>query len=103
VSSTLLGPFAGPVREGHAPDVATAREPARSGAGVRDTSVIAGLAVCFAALTALTWRRWGVPEIDAGAELTTADLVEVVVLAMIIGLLLCGATSFLTLRRYLRV
>jgi cell division transport system permease protein len=36
-------------------------------------------------------------------QLTTADLVEVVVLAMIIGLLLCGATSFLTLRRYLRV
>jgi hypothetical protein len=34
------------------------------------------LAVCFAALTALTWRRWGVPEIDAGAELTTADLVK---------------------------
>ena len=36
-------------------------------------------------------------------SLTTTDLVEVVVLAMIIGLLLCGATSFLTLRRYLRV
>ena len=36
-------------------------------------------------------------------QLTTTDLVEVVVLAMVIGLLLCGATSFLTLRRYLRV
>jgi cell division transport system permease protein len=36
-------------------------------------------------------------------QLTTADLVEVVLLAMIIGLVLCGATSFLTLRRYLRV
>ena len=36
-------------------------------------------------------------------QLTTTDLVEVVMLAMIIGLLLCGATSFLTLRRYLRV
>jgi cell division transport system permease protein len=35
--------------------------------------------------------------------LTTADLVEVIILAMIIGVLLCGATSFLTLRRYLRV
>jgi len=31
---------------------------------------------CFAILIALTWRRWGVPEIDAGAELTTADLVK---------------------------
>jgi 4-amino-4-deoxy-L-arabinose transferase-like glycosyltransferase len=38
--------------------------------------VLAVLALCFTALTALTWRKWGVPEIDAGAELTTADLVK---------------------------
>jgi cell division transport system permease protein len=38
-----------------------------------------------------------------GVQLTTTDLVEVVILAMIIGLVLCGTTSFLTLRRYLRV
>jgi hypothetical protein len=38
--------------------------------------VLAALALCFAALTALTWRKWGVPEIDAGAELTTADLLK---------------------------
>jgi hypothetical protein len=31
------------------------------------------------------------------------DLIEVVLVTMFIGLLLCGATSFLTLRRYLRV
>ncbi len=36
-------------------------------------------------------------------HLSTADLVEVIILAMIIGVLLCGTTSFLTLRRYLRV
>ena len=36
-------------------------------------------------------------------QLNTTDLVEVVILAMIIGLVLCGTTSFLTLRRYLRV
>jgi len=36
-------------------------------------------------------------------QLTTSDLLEVIILAMIIGVLLCGATSFLTLRRYLRV
>jgi cell division transport system permease protein len=36
-------------------------------------------------------------------QLSTADLVEVIVLAMIVGVLLCGTTSFLTLRRYLRV
>ena len=35
--------------------------------------------------------------------LSTGDLVEVIVLAMIVGILLCGVTSFLTLRRYLRV
>jgi cell division transport system permease protein len=35
--------------------------------------------------------------------LSTADLVEVIVLAMVIGVALCGVTSFVTLRRYLRV
>jgi cell division transport system permease protein len=35
-------------------------------------------------------------------KLGLADLVEVIALAMIMGVLLCGATSFLTLRRYLR-
>jgi cell division transport system permease protein len=38
-----------------------------------------------------------------GVELSTTDLVEVVIIALIAGLLICGATSFLTLRRYLRV
>jgi cell division transport system permease protein len=36
-------------------------------------------------------------------QLNTTDLVEVIIIAMIIGLVLCGTTSFLTLRRYLRV
>ena len=35
--------------------------------------------------------------------LSATDLVEVIVLAMVIGVALCGITSFLTLRRYLRV
>lgn len=35
--------------------------------------------------------------------LSTGDLVQVIVLAMCVGVLLCGVTSFLTLRRYLRV
>jgi cell division transport system permease protein len=38
-----------------------------------------------------------------GVRLSTADLVEVIIVAMILGLLICGSTSFLTLRRYLRV
>jgi len=40
---------------------------------LRDAHVISALAVLFAAMVAVTWRKWGVPEIDAGAELTTAD------------------------------
>ena len=36
-------------------------------------------------------------------QLSLADLIEVIVLAMVMGVLLCGVTSFLTLRRYLRV
>ncbi|HMI69823.1 MAG TPA: hypothetical protein VK510_07490 [Solirubrobacteraceae bacterium] len=38
-----------------------------------DTRALAALGLLFAVLTALTWRKWGVPEIDAGHELTTAD------------------------------
>jgi len=36
-------------------------------------------------------------------QLSTTDLVEVILITMLIGLALCGSTSFLTLRRYLRV
>jgi len=36
-------------------------------------------------------------------QLSAADLVQVVTLALCAGILLCGATSFLTLRRYLRI
>jgi len=36
-------------------------------------------------------------------QLTSTDLIEVIALVMILGVLLTGATSFLTLRRYLRV
>ena len=35
-------------------------------------------------------------------QLSMGDLVEVILLAMVMGVLLCGGTSFLTLRRYLR-
>jgi cell division transport system permease protein len=35
--------------------------------------------------------------------LTATDLIEVIILAMVLGVLLTGATSFLTLRRYLRI
>jgi 4-amino-4-deoxy-L-arabinose transferase-like glycosyltransferase len=42
----------------------------------RDRTVIGLLGALFVAMAALSWRRWGVPELDAGAELTTADLVK---------------------------
>jgi hypothetical protein len=41
-----------------------------------DARALTALAGLFALLTALTWRKWGVPAIDAGHELTTADLVS---------------------------
>jgi hypothetical protein len=41
-----------------------------------DHTVIAVLVLCFAALAALTWRKWGTPEIDAGVDMTTADLIK---------------------------
>jgi hypothetical protein len=34
------------------------------------------LALLFTVVAAVTWRKWGAPEIDAGAELTTADLIK---------------------------
>jgi hypothetical protein len=37
-----------------------------------DALAIAGLAFLFAVLAALTWRKWGVPSVDPGHELTTA-------------------------------
>ncbi len=40
-----------------------------------DRPVLAALAGMFVLFAALSWRKWGVPEIDAGAELTTADRV----------------------------
>jgi hypothetical protein len=40
-----------------------------------DRAVVAALCALFVIVVALTWQRWGAPEIDAGAELTTADLV----------------------------
>jgi cell division transport system permease protein len=35
-------------------------------------------------------------------QLTAADLIQVILLAMVMGVVLCGLTSFVTLRRYLR-
>jgi hypothetical protein len=37
-----------------------------------DARAIAGLTLLFALLAALSWRKWGVPSVDPGHELTTA-------------------------------
>ena len=61
--------------------VAVRAKPARAGTPVlrlvrsADAVAVTLLGLVFIAMIALTWRRWGNPEIDAGAELTTADLV----------------------------
>lgn len=73
MSGALQTPSAPPAAGGQA-SLVGAHERAREGLG--DIPVLLVLTACMAALTLLTWRRWGVPEIDAGAELTTADLVK---------------------------
>src|SRR6186997_711999 len=40
-----------------------------------DVLALAGLAVGFLLLLLLTWKKWGNPALDAGAELTTAERV----------------------------
>jgi hypothetical protein len=37
-----------------------------------DVLALAGLGLFIAAMAAISWHKWGTPEIDAGAELTTA-------------------------------
>lgn len=59
--------------EASPPEPLPARAPARAPG---DHAVIAVLVLCFAVLAALTWRKWGTPEIDAGVDMTTADLIK---------------------------
>jgi hypothetical protein len=35
--------------------------------------------------------------------LSAGDVIQVILFSMVVGVVLCGATSFLTLRRYLRI
>lgn len=69
--------------------------------------MIAGLFGWLVAVALLTGARAGIDGLQNyfpfRTQLSLSDLAEVVVVTMFIGLLLCGLTSFLTLRRYLRV
>jgi hypothetical protein len=59
-----------PAQEAQLPARSESRE-RRIGASP-DALAVAGLAFLFAVLAALTWRKWGVPSVDPGHELTTA-------------------------------
>jgi cell division transport system permease protein len=69
--------------------------------------MIAGLFGWLIAVGLLVGARTGLDGLQQyfpfPVQLSLADLIEVVLITMLIGLLLCGTTSFLTLRRYLRV
>ena len=68
-------------------------------AGLFGWLVSAGLLIAVKSLWLDTLQQY----FPFNVQLTSSDLIEVIILAMILGVLLTGATSFLTLRRYLRV
>jgi cell division transport system permease protein len=68
-------------------------------AGVFGWLIAAGLLIAVKTL----WLNGLQSYFPYGVELSTTDLIEVVIIALIAALLICGTTSFLTLRRYLRV
>jgi cell division transport system permease protein len=68
-------------------------------AGLFGWLVSAGLLVAVKSLWLDTLQQY----FPFNVQLTSSDLIEVIIFAMVLGVLLTGATSFLTLRRYLRV
>ncbi|HEY6760286.1 MAG TPA: hypothetical protein VI318_12385 [Baekduia sp.] len=58
-----------------APTAATSAKPVAAQRWSGDAVAAAALSALFVLIVALTWRKWGTPEIDAGAELTTAERV----------------------------
>ncbi len=68
-------------------------------AGLIGWMIAAGLLVAVKDLWLDTLQQY----FTFNVALSAGDLIEVVILAMCVGVLLCGTTSFLTLRRYLRV
>jgi cell division transport system permease protein len=67
-------------------------------AGMFGWLVAAGLLIAVKTLGLDTLQQY----FPYNVRLGLADLIEVIVLAMVMGVVLCGVTSFLTLRRYLR-
>jgi cell division transport system permease protein len=67
-------------------------------AGLFGWLIAAGLLIAVKQLGLDTLQQY----FPYNVQLSVTDLVEVIALAMVMGVALCGATSFLTLRRYLR-
>jgi len=67
-------------------------------AGLFGWLIAAGLLIAVKTLGLDTLQQY----FPYNVRLSVGDLVEVIVLAMVMGVVLCGVTSFLTLRRYLR-
>jgi cell division transport system permease protein len=68
-------------------------------AGLLGWVIAAGLLIGVKSLLLNNLQQYFSYNVGLGA----GDLVQVIVLAMCVGVLLCGVTSFVTLRRYLRV
>ena len=62
------------------------------------SAVAAMLLIAVKSLGLDTLQQYFPYNVTLGAK----DLIEVILLAMVMGVVLCGATSFVTLRRYLR-
>jgi len=67
-------------------------------AGLIGWLIAAGLLIAVKTLGLDTLQQY----FPYNVQLSATDLVEVIILAMVMGVVLCGVTSFLTLRRYLR-
>jgi len=68
-------------------------------AGLIGWAIAAGLLVAVKSLMLDSLEQY----FSFNVGLSVGDLIEVIVFSMAVGVLLCGVTSFVTLRRYLRV
>jgi len=68
-------------------------------AGMFGWLIAAGLLIAVKSLGLDTLQSY----FTFNVELSVGDLIEVILLTMVVGVVLCGVTSFLTLRRYLRI
>src|SRR6516225_8974808 len=68
-------------------------------AGLIGWAIAAGLLVAVKSLMLDSLEQY----FSFNVGLSVGDLIEVILFTMVVGVVLCGATSFLTLRRYLRI